>query len=168
LISQGKEKILTTTLIILGLILAVMGLIGCILPIIPGPPLSFISLLILSLARDWTPFSPTFLIVMGALTAITFILDYIIPVVGARKYGATKYGLWGSILGMILGLFFFPPFGLFLGGFIGAMAGELLAGKKGDEALKAGLGVFIGTLLATGLKFGLCGVMLFFYLREMF
>ena len=159
---------MTTTLIILGLILAVMGLIGCILPVIPGPPLSFISLLILSLARDWTPFSPTFLIVMGALTAVTFILDYIIPVVGARKYGATKYGLWGSILGMIIGLFIFPPFGLFLGGFMGAMAGELFAGKKGDEALKAGLGVFIGNLLATGLKFGLCGVMLFFYLREMF
>ena len=70
--------------------------------------------------------------------------------------------------GMIVGLFIFPPFGLFLGGFIGAMAGELWAGKKGDEALKAGLGVFIGTLFATGLKFGLCGVMLFFYVREMF
>ena len=159
---------MTTTLIILGFILAVLGLVGCILPVIPGPPLSFISLLILSLVRDWAPFSPTFLIVMGVLTAITFILDYTIPVLGAKKYGAGRYGLWGSILGMIIGLFVFPPFGLFLGGFIGAMAGELFAGKKGDEALKAGLGVFIGNLLATGLKFGLSGVMLFFYLREIF
>ena len=105
---------------------------------------------------------------MGALTATTFILDYIIPVAGAKKYGATKYGLWGSALGMVVGLFIFPPFGLFFGGFIGAMAGELFAGKKGDDALKAGLGVFIGNLVATGMKFGLCGVMLFFYLKEMF
>ena len=159
---------MTTTLIIIGLILAITGLIGCILPIIPGPPISFISLIILSVAKEWTPFSPTFLIVMGALTAIAFVLDYIVPVVGAKKYGATKYGLWGSVLGMMLGLFIFPPFGLFFGGFIGAMAGELFAGKKGDDAFKAGLGVFVGNLVATGMKFGLCGVMLFFYLKEMF
>lgn len=158
---------MTTLLVILGLLLAVMGLVGCILPVIPGPPLCFISLLVLSLARNWTPFSPVFLITLGILTAVVSLLDYIIPLFGARKYGATKYGVWGSIIGMVIGFFIFSPFGLFLGGFLGAVAGELFAGKKGDDALRAGLGVFVGNLLATGLKFGICGVMLFFYIKEM-
>jgi len=96
------------------------------------------------------------------------ILDYFIPVIGAKKYGAGKYGLWGSIIGMIVGFFIFAPLGLFIGGFIGAVVGELFAGKTGDDAFKAGLGVFIGNLLAAGLKFGICGVMLFFYIKEMF
>ena len=159
---------MTTTLIVLGLILSVTGLIGCVLPVVPGPPLCFIALLVLSLARNWTPFSPTFLIIMGVLTALIFTLDYIIPILGAKRYGASAYGLWGSIIGLFIGLFFFPPFGLFLGTLIGAMAGELFAGKKGDDALRAGLGVFVGNIFAVGLKLSICGVMLFFYLKNMF
>jgi hypothetical protein len=151
----------------LGLVLAVAGLIGCILPVIPGVPVSYLSLIILSLAKDWEPFSATFLVVMGGLTILTLVLDYAVPAIGARKVGASKWGIWGSILGMLIGLIFFPPFGLFIGGFTGAMAGELYAGKSGDQAFKAGLGVFVGNLLAIALKMGLCGVILYFYIKGM-
>jgi uncharacterized protein YqgC (DUF456 family) len=160
------DPILTTTIIILGLLLAVAGFVGCILPILPGPPLSFIALLLLSFARDWEPFSVTFFIVMGGLTILVTVLDYLVPAVGAKKYGATKFGIWGSIIGLFVGLFFFPPFGLFLGGFAGAVVGELLAGREGKEALRAGWGSFIGNLAGMGLKLGLCGTMLFFYIKE--
>jgi len=162
------ESTLTIASIILGLILSITGLIGCILPIIPGPPLSFFALLILSYARDWEPFSVTFLIVMGVLTVLALILDYVVPAGWSKKHGASKLGVWGSILGMITGLFLFPPFGLFIGGFVGAMIGELFAGKAGDDALRAGMSVFVGHLVSTGLKMGLCGLMLFFYIKEMF
>ncbi|MBW1710918.1 MAG: DUF456 domain-containing protein [Deltaproteobacteria bacterium] len=154
-------------LIILGLILAISGLIGCILPIIPGPPLSYIALILLSLAKNWEPFSAAFLIVMGVIALVVLILDYVVPLIGAKKYGATRLGLWGSIIGMVVGIFFFPPFGIFIGGFAGAMAGELFAGKAGNEALRAGIGVFIGNLVSIGLKMGLSGVILFFYVKEM-
>ena len=160
------DPILTTTIIILGLLLAVAGFVGCILPILPGPPLSFIALLLLSFARDWEPFSVTFFIVMGGLTILVTVLDYLVPAVGAKKYGATKFGIWGSIIGLFVGLFFFPPFGLFLGGFAGAVVGELFAGREGKEALRAGWGSFIGNLAGMGLKLGLCGTMLFFYIKE--
>jgi uncharacterized protein YqgC (DUF456 family) len=160
------DTILTTTLVIFGLLLAVAGFVGCILPILPGPPLSFIALLLLSFTKDWEPFSVTFFIIMGGLTILVTALDYLVPAVGAKKYGATKFGVWGSIIGLFVGLFVFPPFGLILGGFAGAVVGELLAGRAGKEALRAGWGSFIGNLAGMGLKLGLCGTMLFFYLKE--
>jgi uncharacterized protein YqgC (DUF456 family) len=104
---------------------------------------------------------------MGSLTGLMLLLDYVVPIVGAKKYGASKYGIWGSFIGMILGLFIFPPFGLIIGGFIGAISGELLAGKEGDDAVRAGIGVFLGNLFNIGLKLGVAGVMLFFYIKEM-
>ena len=159
---------ITIMLIILGLVLGIAGLIGCILPMVPGPPLSYIALIILSFARNWEPFSPTFLLVMGVLTVVTLVLDYVIPAAGAKKYGASKWGIWGSIIGMIVGLFVFPPFGLFLGGFAGAFIGELLAGKGNDAALRAGWGVFVGNVVGTGIKLGFCAVLLFYYVTHMF
>ena len=162
------DATLTVVIIIFGLILAVSGLIGCIVPIVPGPPLTFISLLFLSYAKNWEPFSANFLYLMGGLNLVVFIMDYIIPAGWAKKYGASKFGVFCSVVGMLIGLFVFPPFGLFFGGLIGAVAGELFAGRAGRDALRAGWGAFIGNIVSIGLKMGLCGVMLFFYVKEMF
>ena len=162
------DPILTTSLIIFGLILALAGFVGCILPIIPGPPLGFIALLVLSYTKNWEPFNVTFWVIMGGMTVLVTILDYLVPAAGAKKYGASKFGVWGSLIGLFVGFFFFPPFGMFVGGFVGAVAGELLAGREGRKALRAGWGAFVGNLVGMGLKLGLCGVMLFFYIKEMF
>ena len=162
------EAVIPIFLIAAGLLLAILGLAGCIFPVVPGPPLSYLSLLVLSFARDWKPFSASFLLLMGILTAVVFILDYIVPAVGAKKYGASKWGIWGSVAGMVVGLFVIPPFGLIIGGFTGAVAGELYAGKERDSALRAGMGVFLGNLFATGMKFVLSGLMLFFYIKGIF
>jgi len=155
-------------LIILGLLLSIIGLAGCLLPVIPGPPLSFLALILLSIAKDWTPFSATFLIIMGVITIFVSIFDNIAPVAGAKKYGASKWGFWLSIAGMLIGLLFFPPWGIILGTFVGAFVGELLSGKKGSQALHAGWGVFIGTFVGIGLKVAASGVMLFYYIIKMF
>ncbi len=159
---------MTIAIIIFGLIMSIGGLVGCLLPIIPGPPLSFLALLILSFAKNWEPFSVGFLIFMGILTALALTLDYAVPVAGSKRFGASKYGIWGSILGMLIGLFVFPPFGLFVGGFSGAIVGELYAGKAGNAAFRAGFGVFLGSLASIAFKLALCGLMLFFFLVEMF
>jgi len=154
-------------LIILGFLFALMGLIGCILPVIPGPPLSFFSLIILSYAKNWEPFSVTFLIVIAGLTILATVVDYVIPAIGAKKYGASKLGIWGSIIGMIFGLFIFPPWGMLIGAIIGALAGELAGGKKGKKALQASWGVFVGNIMGIGLKLAFSGAILFFYIKEM-
>lgn len=157
-----------TVLILLGLILAFVGLVGCVLPFIPGPPVSFLALIILSFAKNWEPFSSTFLIVMAVLTILVTLMDYVIPAVGAKKYGASELGAWGSIIGMVIGLFLLPPWGMFIGAFVGALAGEILAGKKGREVLRSGWGVVVGSIAGIGFKLAFCGVMLFFYFKEMF
>ena len=162
------DTALTIFLIALGFAVSIAGFVGCLLPILPGPPLSFVALILLSLAKDFAPFSLTFLLVMGGLTVLVTVLDYVVPAAGARKYGASKFGVWGSLMGLIVGLFVFPPFGMFIMGIAGAVLGELVAGRKSGEALRAGWGVFIGTLATIGFKMSLSAVMLFFYVKEMF
>jgi uncharacterized protein YqgC (DUF456 family) len=150
------------------LILALIGLLGCILPVIPGPPLSYVSLIILSLAKQWEPFSIVFLIIMGSLMLAVSLVDYVFPAIGAKRYGASKAGVWFSIIGMVVGIFFIPPWGIFIGAFVGALIGELLVGKGGKKALKAGWGVFVGNMVSIGFKLAYSGVIIFFYVKEMF
>lgn len=159
---------MTIAFIILGFLCALMGLAGCILPIIPGPPLSFLALIILSFARDWEPFSATFLIIIAGLTLLVTLLDYVVPVLGAKKYGASKLGVWFSVIGMIFGILSFPPWGILIGAFVGATAGELMAGKEGKESLRAAWGAFLGNVVSIGLKLAFCGGILLLYVKEMF
>ncbi|UCH00206.1 MAG: DUF456 domain-containing protein [Deltaproteobacteria bacterium] len=154
-------------LIIFGLLLALIALVGCILPFIPGPPLSFLALIILSYAKDWEPFTSTFLITMAGLTILLTTLDYVVPAAGAKRYGASKLGMWGSITGMLIGLFLLPPWGMFIGAIAGVLVGELVAGKEGKKALRAGWGVIVGNMVVIGLKLAFSGVILFFYVRGM-
>jgi uncharacterized protein YqgC (DUF456 family) len=105
---------------------------------------------------------------MAGLTILLTILDYVVPVIGAKKYGASKLGLWGSIIGILIGLFFFPPLGMLIGAIVGALAGELIAGKEIKKALRAGWGVFVGNMLVIVLKLAFSGVILFFYAKEIF
>lgn len=159
---------MTVLLSITGLLLALAGMVGCILPFVPGPPLSFLSLLVLSWAHHWEPFSVRFLVIMGLVTILLTVLDYVIPAGGAKKYGASKAGIWGSLFGMPLGLFFFPPWGILIGGIAGAFCGELIAGREGNAALRASWGVFIGYVAGTALKLAFSTIVLFFYIKELF
>ena len=159
---------MTVLLSITGLLLALAGIVGCIVPFVPGPPLSYLSLLVLSWAHRWEPFSLRFLLIMGLVTVLLTVLDYVIPAGGAKKYGASKAGIWGSLFGMPLGLFFFPPWGILIGGIAGAFGGELIAGKEGKAALRASWGVFIGYVAGTALKLAFSTIVLFFYIKELF
>ena len=89
---------------ILGVIALVAGVVGCTLPILPGPPLTYLSLILVSIARAWEAFSPAFLIIMGGITIVVTVLDYILPAAVSRKRGATKVGTFGSIIGMMVGM----------------------------------------------------------------
>jgi uncharacterized protein YqgC (DUF456 family) len=155
-------------IIIIGLFLAFIGLAGCILPVIPGPTVSFLSLIVLSFAKNWEPFSTPFLVMMAIVTIILTIMDYVVPTLSARKFGASKIGMWGSIGGMAVGLLLFPPWGVFLGAFAGAIIGELLAGKKGHRALRVGWGVFVGNMIGIGLKLAYSGFVIVTYMMRMF
>lgn len=155
-----------TVLIVLGAVLQLAGLAGCVLPVMAGPPLNYAGLILLGLARGWETFSPAYLIIMGVLTASSAALDYYLPLAGTKKYGSSKRGFWGAMIGMALGILFFPPLGMIIGAFAGAVLGELTAGKPSAEALRAGWGAFVGVLLAMVFRLILSGVMTFSYILK--
>ena len=154
-----------TILIIFGLLIAFVGLIGCIIPAIPGPPLNFFSLVILELAIV-DAYPADFYFLWGGIAIAVTVLDYILPIMGAKVYKASSSGIWGSIIGMILGILFFPPFGMILGLFIGAVLGELIAGKEDWEALKIGSVTFFASMLMIFIKLAVSGVMTYYIVKR--
>jgi uncharacterized protein YqgC (DUF456 family) len=162
------ETTLTATLVVLALLLVLTGFFGCLLPIIPGPPLSYMGILVFSYAKDWEPFGLSFLLITFAVTFLVTVLDYALPAVTARRYGASPVAVWGSIVGLFLGLILFPPFGIFVGGFAGAVLGEFIAGRPGRMALRSGWGVFAGNILSLGMKMAFCGFLLFYVVIKLF
>ncbi len=152
-------------LTILGFIVLAAGIVGCVLPIVPGPPLAYAALILLSIARKWEAFSPTVLIVLGVVAAAVTVIENLMPIIISKWKGASKAGIWGSVAGMILGMVFFPPFGVIIGTFVGAVLGELLFSNRPEGALKAGWGVFLGTMLGIALKLAVSGVIAVYFLR---
>ena len=150
-------------LLIVAIICLLVGLAGAVLPL-PGPPLSFIGLLILHYTK-FADFTENLLWILGILTLVVTLLDYYVPILGIKKFGGTKYGTWGSTLGLIIGMFF-GPFGIFIGAFAGALAGELYAGSTSAQATKAAFGSFLGFMVGIVLKIVLCVVMLWYAGKE--
>ena len=138
-------------LLALAVILLVFGLIGCILPIIPGPPLSFLGLLIIHYTH-FAEYSTNFLLIAAGIAIAVTVLDYLVPIWGTKKFGGTKAGMWGATLGMIIGMIFLGPLGLIFGPLVGAIIGESIKGANNKDAFKAGLGAFLGFLMGVGLK----------------
>lgn len=155
-----------TFLIILGGILLAAGFIGSILPVIPGPPISYLGLIALHFTEQYS-FAAKLLVIYGILAVLVVILDTLIPIYGTKHFGATKYGTWGSAIGALVGVIFFPPFGILVGPFLGAFVGESLAGKDKHDAFRAGIGSFIGFLAGTFIKLVICGLMIYHYLFQL-
>ena len=138
-------------LIVLGFILIIIGIIGCIIPGLPGPFSAWAGLLAVNYAKvipdNWTMIFLTFVVAL----AIS-LLDYFIPAIGTKKFGGSKYGIYGATLGLLFGIFFPIPGGIILGTFLGAFVGEYLRNKDSERALKAAVGAFIGFLASTGMQ----------------
>jgi len=150
--------------ITIGIVLTFTGIVGCILPLIPGPPLGYIALLLL-LIIDKNTFSDEFLIIWLLITIAVTVLDYFVPVWGTRKFGGSSYGLWGATIGLIVGLFFFPPFGLIAGPFFGAVVAELIRGNDIQRAFRSGFGSFVGFLAGTVMKLTVSIVMAIYFFK---
>ena len=146
-----------TFLIILAIILALVGIAGSVVPGLPGPPLSWAALLVLSFTSV-DNFSATFLFITACIAAVITVLDYVVPSLSTKKFGGSKAGIWGCNIGLVIsivGLPFGPQglLGVILWPFIGALVGELISGKASHDALRAAWGAFVGFLTGTGLKF---------------
>ncbi|MFC2115999.1 DUF456 domain-containing protein [Bacteroidota bacterium] len=153
-------------LIVGGAVLMIVGFVGCVLPVIPGPPLSFVGLLLLHLSK-YAEFSFEFLLLFGSIAVIVTILDYIVPIWGTKKFGGSKAGMWGAAIGLVIGLFVLPPLGIIVGPFVGAVVGESITGKKAAESFRAGLGSVMGLMMGVGLKLAASLVMTYYFVKEL-
>ena len=142
-------------LIILGVLCLMTGLMGCVLPFLPGPPVAYLGLIFLHFT-DKVQYSTTQLIVWLLIVVVIQILDYFTPMLGSKYSGGSKWGNWGCIIGTLVGLLFLP-WGVIFGPFLGAVIGELIGNKEFSQALKSGVGSLIGFMLGTLPKFVVCG-----------
>jgi len=141
------------------------GLLGCIIPAMPGPPLSYIALLLLQATR-FADFSVRFLLIAAMVMIVITVVDYILPVWGTKKWGGSRAGTIGAILGLLVGLFF-APVGIILGPFAGAVAGELITGRDTNAAIRSGFGSFMGFLFGIVMKVTVCMVFTYYYFKEL-
>ena len=150
------------TLVVLGGTLIFLGIIGCFLPVLPGPPLGFVGLLLLHLTA-YEEFTLQFLLIVGGVVLLVSLVDYLVPIWGTKKFGGSRLGVLGSIVGLLAGIFFFPPFGIIFGPFIGAVIGELVNGDDFNKAIKSGFGSFLGYMFGTGIKLAVTVVMGYYF-----
>ena len=152
-------------LIAIATILLIVGIVGSVLPILPGPPLSWLGLLILKFVPSLDDhISWKTIILLGVFTLIVTILDNLLPIWGTQKIGGNKKVVWGAGIGFVAG-FWFGPFGIILGPFVGALVAGLISGTHIKPAFKHASGAFIGFLTGIVLKFINLGVLVFYFLK---
>jgi len=157
---------LDNLLIIIGFILSIVGVVGCIVPGIPGPPLNYAAIILLKIAFP-DQVSWIVLILFGIITLAVTILDYAIPMIGGKLFKASRSGIIGSTIGMLIGIFIFPPFGIFIGLVVGAIVGEIISGKTKIQATKTGAGIFVLSIFAMIIKLVVSLIMSLYFLLKM-
>lgn len=153
-------------LIIIAGLFMILGILGSFLPVLPGPITSWVGLLLIHFT-DAIPMNKSFLAVTFIVAALIWLLDYIIPAVGTKRFGGSRYGMIGTTIGLIVGLIAPIPGGIIIGPFFGALIGELINKNDSKTAVKAAFGSFIGFLTSTFLKFVVAIIFLGLYIGKM-
>ena len=158
---------MVTVIFIIAFVLLILGLLGSIILGLPGPPLSFIGILLIHFFTG-TQFSTSFLLTWAVIVVLVFLLDYFMQVWGVKKFGGGRKAILGTFLGLFMGLLF-PPVGLLIGPFIGAFIGALLE-VQGDNtrALNVAIGSFIGFVTGTILKLVVSSVLLYYAIYNIY
>jgi len=152
-------------LLVLAFALLLAGFLGAVIPILPGPPLSYAGLLLLQWS-GYGRFTSPFLWLWFGITVIVTVIDYILPSLLTKQFGGSRYASVGAFLGLLAGIFFFPPLGLIAGPFLGAFAGELIYNRaNGLKAFIVALGAFFAFIVGTGAKLIVSGMMLFYAVK---
>lgn len=149
-------------LIVLGAICLLVGFVGCVVPVLPGVACAYAAL--------WTLYSTPYalagdkLLIGGIVAAVAIVLDYVVPALGAKKFDCSGWGVFGCMVGTVVGIFF-APFGIILGPFLGAVAGELIAGKAMSAAMRGGFGALLGFIAGVVLKFAACALFTWWFVQ---
>lgn len=148
------------------ILLFLVGVVGVFLPVIPGVIIAYAGLLLYAAVDGFQTFSPWVVILLGLLAVAGSLLDNLAGVYGAKKFGATKWGIWGAVAGLLLGLFF-GPLGIIFGPLFGALGGEMLGGREAGAAARAGVGTFVGFLGGVFIKLLLVMIFILFFFYKL-
>ena len=151
-------------LVLAGLVV-LSGLIGTVVPVLPGIPIMFAGLVLAAWITDFEPIGWGTIAVLGALTLVSILIDFLAAAFGANRLGASKRAFWGATLGAVIGMFFGLP-GIILGPFIGAVTAEFSSGRGAQQAGRSGYGVWIGMILGTAAKLAIAFLMLGVFLMK--
>lgn len=155
-------------MVVLALICLLTGLAGCILPALPGPPLSYAGLLLLQWS-GYGDFPTRFLLIWAVVVIVVTLLDYYLPVWMTKRFGGSRHATIGATIGLIAGFFILPPLGIVICPFLGALIGELIHDSRDSgKAFKVAMGSLAAFMLGTGLKLIVSGVITFYGIRSLF
>ncbi|MEO5861695.1 MAG: DUF456 domain-containing protein [Burkholderiales bacterium] len=158
---------MVTALTLLAIVLVVIGLAGTVLPILPGVPLIFGGLLLLAYQDGFTKVGVITLVILGGLTVLAVLIDYIAGILGAKRVGASRLAIIGATVGTLVGLFL-GFIGLILGPFVGAAAGEFIARQDAMQAGKVGLATWLGMVIGVAAKLGIAFLMVGIFVTSYF
>ncbi len=153
---------------IISAILMLIGLAGVVLPILPGLPVAWVGLFIFAYGTGFQYLSPQTVLIFLGLTIASMFLEFILPLIGAKYYHASKYGIIGATVGMFIGPFAIGPLGIVIGPLVGAIVGEYYRHRQSKQALKSGFGVFAGFIFAMIVKLGISLSMLAIFAMALF
>jgi uncharacterized protein len=144
-------------------LLLLAGVVGSVVPFIPGTPLVFLGALVYAAATGWMPVGAGRLALLGALTVFSYVLHHVTGAFGARRYGGSRWAVVGALLGAVVGLAF-GPLGLVLGPIMGAVAGELLRTGNLEGSVRSGFGAMVGVVIGAAANFVVAVVMVGLFL----
>ena len=147
-------------------LIVIGGLIGTVVPALPGVPIIFAGLLLAAWSTDFEPVGWGTMGVLGGLTALSVMIDFLAAAFGAKRQGASPRAFWGATIGALVGMFFGLP-GIILGPFVGAVAAELVGGHGALQAGRSGYGVWVGIILGTAAKLSIAFLMLGIFLMKL-
>lgn len=143
-----------------------IGVVGSVVPGLPGPPLGYVGLLLLH-ATEKVQYSVSTLVIWALVVVFITVLDFLLPVVSTKRFGGSKYGIRGSIIGMLAGIVF-TPVGIILGTLFGAIIGEMIGGSDLNTAFRSGIASFVGTMLGTGIKLVVSVTLCIYFIAALF
>ena len=146
-----------------GSLLNLAGFAGCFIPVLPGPTLNLLALVLLFLTAGPDKVSIVLMVAMTFLVLLALAMDNIFPIITARAGGSSRHGTLGATLGLLVGFFFFPPFGMVLGAFSGAVIGEYYRQRSHSAAVKAGVATLVGFGLALAMKLAVSAVICWYF-----
>ncbi|MBS3982988.1 MAG: DUF456 family protein [Dethiobacter sp.] len=158
---------MTELALILAVIFFILGLAGIVLPVLPGIILIYVGMLIYGFMTQFATLDANFFLLQGLVVLLASGLDFVATAVGTKRFGGSKNAVWGAVIGILIGLLLFGPFGIILGSFLGAVIAEILQGKNMNIAIRSGFGTLIGIVGATALKIiiGVLMIIAFFLSR---